>query len=164
MNKVLVIGIGNEDRGDDGAGIAVAKAIENSRLPDVAVRLESGEGLRLLTAWEGFERVILIDALESGSPPGTIHCLNPREHAIPFRIRSSSTHAFGLAQAIAMARSLDRLPPQLVIYGIEGRCFETGKGLSHEVKGAVRPLTQRLKTELQKGGTQPCMNSQSRRL
>lgn len=149
MDRTLVIGVGNEDRGDDGAGVAVAKAIQKSRLPGVMIRLESGEGLRLLAAWEGFERVILIDAVEGGSPAGAIHCLNPREQAVPSPIRSS-THAFGVAQAVAMAQRLDRLPPRLVIYGIEGRCFETGKGLSPEVEAAAHNARRLILEELRR--------------
>jgi hydrogenase maturation protease len=58
----------------------------------------------------------------------------------------SSTHAFGVAEAVELARELGRLPGRLEVYAIEGADFSAGAELSAEVASAVRTLTRRLRT------------------
>lgn len=130
----LIIGIGNEFRRDDGAGIMIARRTREICPPEVVVQEESGEGASLMEAWANFATVILIDAVSSGSPIGKIHRLNPLEGPIPTEFFHYSTHAFSIAEAVEMARALGRLPERMVIYGIEGNEFGWGTGLSPEVE------------------------------
>lgn len=141
--RVLVIGVGNELRGDDGAGIAVARQVRARGLkpgvlgpkPGVDVREHEGEPTALLEIWHGADAVVLVDAVRSGAPPGTIHRFELRGAPLPARWSgSSSTHAFALAEAIELARSLHRLPGRLVVFGVEGRTFAAGAELSPEVR------------------------------
>ncbi len=75
--KTLVIGVSNEYRGDDAAGLLVARRIGALNLPDVQVIENDGECTRLRDGWKEAERVILrvilIDAVQSGAASGTIH-------------------------------------------------------------------------------------------
>jgi hydrogenase maturation protease len=144
--RVLVIGVGNELRGDDGAGIAVARQVGARALkPGVRglkagldVREHQGEPTALLEIWNEAGAVVLIDAVRSGAPPGTIHRLEVGGDPLPARWSgSSSTHAFALVEAIELARSLHRLPAQLVVFGVEGRTFAAGAELSAEVRRAL---------------------------
>jgi hydrogenase maturation protease len=137
-SHILVIGVGNIFRGDDGVGPSVAARLRKLALPGVTVREQSGEGTSLMTAWENEAYVIVVDAVQSGSEPGTIHRLDVTETPIPAQFSSHfSGHAFGVAGAVEMARLLGKLPQRLIVYGVEGLTFDTGQGLSSVVADAV---------------------------
>lgn len=142
----LLIGIGNPDRGDDGAGPAAAGRLAGR----TALRIETntGDALALLDAWKDTDTVILIDAAAPAGHPGRIHRLDGGGE-LPRDLGLGSTHAFGLAQAIELARALGQLPPRLVIYAIEGERFDLGAGLSPEVAAAVAEVTDRIILEMQ---------------
>jgi hydrogenase maturation protease len=148
MSERLIIGIGNAFRGDDGVGLIVAQRLRALALPDVTVLEQSGEGTALVEAWKAAEQVIVVDALSSGSEPGTIHRFEAGQKPLPAHFSAGSTHAFGLAEAVELARQLDRLPPGLVIYGIEARDFAPGTGLSPEVETAAAALIEQIALEL----------------
>jgi hydrogenase maturation protease len=104
----------------------------------------SGDGAALLESWEGQEAVIVIDAVVTGGAPGTITVWDGTgAPAIPDSLRSS-THAFGVAEALRVARVLGRMPRRLRIYGIEGRRFDVGSVPSPEVAAAAERLARRL--------------------
>jgi hydrogenase maturation protease len=137
---VTIAGVGNDWRGDDAAGLIAARRLREL-LPGVRVVEVGGDASALLDAWTGAELAIVIDAVRSGAPPGTIHRL---DGGPPAAMRLGSTHAIGLAEAIALGRALGRLPARLELYGIEAASFETGAGLSPEVARAVEALCERL--------------------
>ena len=145
---VLIIGIGNEYRGDDGAGLVVARRIKELNLHDVRLMEASGEGAALMEAWQGAEAVILIDAVYSGGTPGTIYRFDARAESISAKFFHYSTHAFSVAEAIELARALDQLPPRLIVYGIEGQRFDAGVGLSAAVERATQEVVRRLLREM----------------
>jgi hydrogenase maturation protease len=145
--STIVIGIGNEYRRDDSAGLWVARQVKEMDLLDVRVLEASGEGTTLMEMWKGFGSVVLVDAVHSGSEPGTIHELDAHGRSIPTGFFHYSTHAFSVAEAIELARALDQLPPRLLIYGIEGEQFEAGAGLSPAVQAAV-PEVARMVREI----------------
>ena len=133
----MIIGIGNEYRSDDAAGLIVARRLKE-RLAGAAIVFEqSGDGLALIEVWLGAEMVIIIDAMMSGEAPGTIHRLDANTQPIPKSYFRCSTHAFGVAEAIELARALGNFPQRLVVYGIEGKNFAAGIGLSAEVEKAA---------------------------
>ncbi len=149
MSETLVIGVGNAYRGDDGAGIAVARKLAERKLPGVRVVEMNGEGTSLVEAWKDVPSVLIVDAVSSGAVPGTIHRFIPQEEPLPTDLKHHSSHSFGVAEAVEVARALGRLPPRLVIYGIEGSLFNDGQGLSPEVERATGKLADHLITELQ---------------
>jgi hydrogenase maturation protease len=144
----LVIGIGNAFRGDDGVGVLVARRLRELALSGLTVLEQSGEGAALVEAWTGTDRVIVVDAISSGGRPGTIHRLEVDRHPLPAHFSSSSTHAFGLAEAVELARRLDRLPASLVIYGIEGQSFNLGQDLSPEAEAAADKVVDQIVADL----------------
>jgi hydrogenase maturation protease len=146
--RILLIGIGNEYRGDDAVGLVVARRLKAELGARAAVLESDGEATRLMEAWEGADTVILVDAVSSGEEPGTLHRLDAHVQPIPARFRSPSTHAPGLAEAIELARALNRLPRRLIVYGIEGQRFEVGVSLSPAVEEAVPELVERLVQEV----------------
>ena len=123
---VLVIGIGNPDRGDDGVGPAIARRLR-VRVPSEARVLErSGDPLALIDDWDGIPSVIVVDAVAPIGEPGRIHRFDLTDGPVPIAFAPRSTHAFGVAETVELARSLGRLPGYLVAYLIEGERFETG--------------------------------------
>lgn len=145
----IVIGVGNESRGDDAAGIAAARLLK-SRLPfDIQVLEHCGEITALMDAWRGASYVILIDAVCSGVAPGTFHRLNAASTPVPNSIFPCSTHSFGVADAIEMARALHELPPSFVLYGIEAATFDEGAPLSWAVELAIRTVADQVQKEVQ---------------
>lgn len=141
-----MIGVGNVYRGDDGVGPAVAERIR-SRGGGIDVRRCEQEASRLLDAWNDAELALVVDAVSSGASPGTVHRFEPTREPIPSGSFRGSTHAFGVAEAVELARALGRLPARLVVFGVEGAVFEAREGLSPAVAAAVEPLVERLLEE-----------------
>lgn len=137
MIKTLIIGVGNSFRQDDRAGLAVVQQLATLAWPDTDYSEQSGEGTKLMASWQGYQQVYLIDAVSSDAPPGTIFRLNAQSQTVPAAFFNYSTHAFGVAEAIEMARVLGDLPPLLRVYGIEGADFGAGQELSPPVLQAV---------------------------
>jgi hydrogenase maturation protease len=135
--RILVIGIGNEYRSDDAAGLVVARRLRQLPLGNVTVIEESGEGTDLIESWKGADTVIIVDAASSGAKPGTIHRIDARAQRIPTGLLRYSTHAFSVGEAVELARAMNRLPPRMVVYGIEGERFDEGTVLSRAVQGSV---------------------------
>lgn len=145
----LIIGIGNEYRCDDAVGLIVARRLKERLADSVKVLEHSGDGAGLMEAWRGAEAVIVIDAVMSGAATGTIHRFDANAHPIPKDAFRCSTHAFGVAGAIELARALGNIPQRLMVYGIEGKNFAAGVGLSAEVERAVDEAAGRALTLIQ---------------
>jgi len=141
---VLVIGVGNDYRGDDGAGLLVARALFASGVAGMRVLELPGEGTELMDTWLGEKRVIVIDASKSGAEVGAIMRLDAIAAPLPAGFFNYSTHAFGLAEAVETSRNLGTLPEQLIIYAIEGSAFCQGDPLSAAVEEAVTSVVDRV--------------------
>ena len=135
--RILVIGAGNEYRSDDAVGLVVARRLRQLSLGNVTVIEASGEGTDLMESWKGADRVIIVDAASSGAKPGTIHRIDARAQRIPTGLLRYSTHAFSVGEAVELARTMNRLPSRMVIYGIEGERFDEGTVLSRAVQESV---------------------------
>jgi hydrogenase maturation protease len=145
----VVIGVGNEYRGDDGAGLAVATRLRGRLPDDVEIVACEQEPTRLVDAWRGAEAAVVVDAVASGAEPGTLHRFDAAREPLPARAFRSSTHAFGIGDAIELSRALGSLPPHLVVYGIEGAAFTAGVGLSDAVAAAVDRVAAVLVADLE---------------
>jgi hydrogenase maturation protease len=144
----IVIGIGNPDRGDDAAGRIVAHRLRNT-LPDgVDIVEEHGEATALMARLDGAAEAWLIDACSSGAAAGTVRRFDVAQTPLPHGAFGASTHGFGVAEAIELARILGQLPLRCVVYAIDGESFETGAPLSSPVAGAVADIVARLRAEI----------------
>jgi hydrogenase maturation protease len=147
----IVIGIGNEYARDDAVGLLVARKLKGRAPASVGIFEHGGEGAALMECWKNTAGVILIDATSSGATSGTIRRLEVASSPLPARQFGRSTHAFGLAEAIELSRSLHELPTRLVVYGIEGRDFSAGAGVTAEVAAAVETVAERVLQEIKSG-------------
>jgi hydrogenase maturation protease len=149
--SVMVIGLGNLDRGDDGAGLLVARGVRaaDARAEVIEVRDEAACLDALQTAGD----VIVIDAMRSGADAGSVRRIDLEGETLPLSFASRSTHALGLATAIELARALNGRLGHIVFYGIEGRTFDLGSTLSSEVARAVQSTTDAVLADLRRRET-----------
>jgi hydrogenase maturation protease len=145
---VRIIACGNPGRGDDGAGWLVVDRLRELGIEALGVRTTActGEITGLLNELHSDEDVILLDAVVTGAPAGTVH----RWDGIPpASLRySSSTHGLGVAEALRLALALGRVPKSVQFYGIEGKQFEPCSSPSPRVKQAAESLAQQIQTTI----------------
>lgn len=148
QSAIVIIGIGNEFGRDDAVGLVVARVLKEKGPPGVRIVEASGEPTSLIEMWNGADIVILIDAVRTGARAGTIYRVDAHAEPIPASLACHSTHAIGIVEAVELARVLNRLPPRLIIYGIEGRDFAVGIGLSQDVQAAADDVSMRIADEV----------------
>ena len=145
---VLIVGIGHRYRTDDALGCMVAASLQELNLHGVQCVEHDGEPASLIECWQQAESVILVDAVSSGAAAGTIYKFDLVTNPLPEDFNLYSTHAFGVPQAVELARALGKLPQEISFIGVEGACFDAGEGLSPIVAAAkedvVAELAQRL--------------------
>ncbi len=145
--KVLVAAIGNPGRGDDGIGALIAAQLAGRLPPDVALITRYGDILSLIDDWAGFDAAICIDAAAPMQAPGRIHRIDATYGELPLDLALTSSHAFGLAEAIALAATLQELPETVIVYAIEGVTFDGGAPMTPEVAAAAAEVTERVIAE-----------------
>jgi hydrogenase maturation protease len=138
---VTVVGVGNEMRQDDGVGLLVARRLRDMVPPGVRVEECGGEPMSLMECWEGSDILVIVDAVCGAAGVGTIYRLDATEgQRVPDHFFSCSTHDLGVSQVLELARALKKLPPQVIIYGIEASSFEHGAEMSPEVADAAESV------------------------
>jgi hydrogenase maturation protease len=138
--RCLVVGLGNELIGDDAVGIRVARVLERLTLPaGVEVHARPALGLDLIDVLSDWERLVLVDAMKTGRPPGTCTVLDLSEIGSLAQCPACS-HSFGVAEIVALAARLrpDVAPAKIVVVGVEARVLDRfGTALSDEVRAAL---------------------------
>jgi len=149
--KLLVVGIGNPDRGDDAVGALVVQAL-CGRLPaDVRVIERRSDMLGLIEDWSGCEGLVCIDAAAPLGRPGRIHRIDLHAGPLPKQFFSRmSSHDVGLAETIGLARTLQLAPRRIIVYAVEGGSFDSGAPPTPPVAAAVRVVAQRIVTEIRR--------------
>lgn len=149
---ILVLGIGNEWASDDGVGPEVVRRLadrwqEQGR--EVGNQFEfsvlAQPDLLLLDRIAGYTDLIVVDAVVSNSPPGTLHreIWEPGMLA-PRGVQRASSHGFGVRELLEMAAVMGKLPDSVELWGIEIASTEPGQGLSAEVEAAVDGVVKAL--------------------
>jgi hydrogenase maturation protease len=156
VSDALVVGLGSVDRGDDAIGPTVAGSVAGLGLAGVRVVVHE-DPTALIDLWAGHDLVVVVDAVRSGAPAGSLHRLETGADA-PALPRSAwagsgrgGTHAFGLAAAVELARALRRLPQRLVLVGVEAGRFDHGEPLTAPVARSVGTATARVAAEIEAG-------------
>jgi hydrogenase maturation protease len=136
----VIIGLGNEFRGDDAAGLAVIDQLRSRGLPGVRLIASDGDPVAMMDAWDGAESVIVVDAVVSGDTAGTVHIWHDSVPSASQSARSSS-HQLDLADTLALADALSRSPRGLVVIGIEAAVVAPGRSMTPEVLSGVDRAT-----------------------
>jgi hydrogenase maturation protease len=140
MMKTLILGLGNPLVSDDSVGLRVAEVLKQrlAGREDVEVSEDYWGGLRLMERLIGRRRAVIIDAVCSGAPPGSIHRLSP--DSIPTQ-RSASAHDVNLPTALEFGRQAGmELPPNedIRLVGIEAADILTfSEHCTPEVEAAI---------------------------
>jgi hydrogenase maturation protease len=140
MGTALIVCIGNDLAADDGVGHAVYHALEKVELPEgTRLKLLGVGGIDLLAVTEGEDNLVVVDAVQFGAAPGTLHVLDWEQ--LPCgEPRPVSGHGIGIREAIEIGWRLypEKTPRHVHLVGIEGKCFDLlGVKLSVEVADAV---------------------------
>ena len=146
--RVLVIGVGHPQRGDDALGWHLVDALRDRVPPNVEMRALSGEATALLEAWATADAVVVVDAMMSNSDPGRIRRFDAIREALPRSGFGVSSHGFGVVEAIELGRRLDALPGSLIILGVEGRDFNLGAPLSPPVLRSLDEVGEAVLSEI----------------
>ena len=148
-DRLHIVGVGSPF-GDDRLGWAAVETLQRSAAlaaaggGGISFAVLDRPGALLLAHWHDADRVIVVDAVRSGAPPGTRHRLEPDAWAAAEPV---SSHGFGLAAALELARALGDLPPHLVLYGIEIDPTCSGFCLSEPVRRSLPDLIQEIERE-----------------
>jgi len=148
--KTLVLGIGNPILSDDGVGIHVARRLKEMRPAGIAVEELAASGLELLDLVRGYERLVIVDAIQtSGGKPGDIHELV--EEDFEKSVHGSSPHGINIATALALGRRLvpQEMPSEVTFLAIEAEdlvnvCERLTPDVERAVDEAVRIILRRL--------------------
>ncbi len=144
--RIVVAGVGNELRRDDGIGPAAIAGLGAGLPAAVETVTLDGEPARLIEAWDGADLAVVVDACTSGAAPGTVHRIeDPSTGPIP---APSSSHGAGVAEAVRLGTALGRLPRRLVVLAVEGADFGPGPGLSEPVRAALTQVLAQLRQEI----------------
>lgn len=144
--RTLIAGMGNMLRLDDGFGVAVARRLQEDDLPPGVRVVEAGiGGISLVQEMlDGYDRLIVLDAVERDGEPGTLYVLEPRiddlgEYDPAARADFlADMHYATPERALILARALSVLPPEVLVIGCQpARCDDLGTELSAPVAGAV---------------------------
>jgi hydrogenase maturation protease len=144
MMPVVVIGVGNAYRSDDGVGPEVVNLLRDKGPAGVALEYSLGGTAELIDMWAGVRLAVLVDAVRAQpAHPGRVHHLVvPDMHTE--RIRAASSHGIDLGEAVELARVLDRLPERLELFAIEVDNVALGTGLSEPVAAAARRVADEI--------------------
>lgn len=151
--EILVLGVGSILMTDEGIGVRAVEELQRRfRFPDNVEVLDGGtSGIELLSYISGKDYLIIIDAVKSGSPPGTLVRVEGKDVPARFRTRLSP-HQLGISDLLAVATLNDEMPKELLLFGIEPKDIVMGIGLSDEVKANLGRLIDVVIDELRRVG------------
>lgn len=151
-----MLGLGNLLMGDDSSGVRVVQALqERYSFPDGVTVMDGGTlGLDLLPHIEGVDRLLVVDAVETGSPAGTLIRLSGDD--IPLALATKvSPHQMGLKDLLLVADLQGYAPKEMVLWGVQPGTVEMSMELSSEVEAAMASLSENVLHELVKWGVFP---------
>ena len=141
--KIILVGLGHEMHGDDEIGLEVVRRWSEEHAGDfsemeIQTRILESPGINLLGTIAGLDAAILVAAIRSGAPQGTVQILKD-QGLTAFEGSSRKKIRWGAAETLSLGRQLapEDLPEKLVLIGIEGAAFGLGEGLSPAVRAAI---------------------------
>jgi hydrogenase maturation protease len=148
---ILILGVGNILLRDEGVGVRVVEAMEPLALPP-EVELFDGAtaGLDLVDVLADRCKVIVVDAIDGDSDPGTVLRLTP-EDLVPQRDRGVSLHEIGVLETLTVAKQLGVAPQETIIFGVKPHDVGCGLDLSPEMTRIVPRIIGLVLAELENG-------------
>jgi hydrogenase maturation protease len=139
--KQKIIGIGNDFRSDDAVGLLVARKLKEL-YPDFDIIESDGNGVDLLSIFQEYDKVIIIDAAIADNPEdvGQIKEIKVTPDFNFSDLKIYSSHSFSLLEALKMGKQLSILPEELYLYLILSKNFSFGQEISEAVKKASEKI------------------------
>ena len=139
----LVLGIGNILIQDEGLGVRAVERLQTLySLPPEVRAVDGGVmGLDLLPYLEDAERVLILDAVQTGRPPGSVVRLEGPEIPTVLALKTS-IHQVGLQELLAVSRLRGTLPASITLWGMQPAALEISTELSHTVSAALDSLVE----------------------
>ena len=154
--SILVLGVGNLVMTDDGVGVIVVQRLQREyQLPAEVDVMDGGTlGLDILPRLENIERLIVVDALETGKAPGT--CVRLANNEIPLALETKlSPHQMGLKDLLSVSLLIGHAPQEMVLIGVQPDCIEMGTELTPVVEEQVDVMLAAVLRELKAWGIEP---------
>jgi hydrogenase maturation protease len=130
-------------------GVRVIQALRAQALPDDVEVVDGGtQGLGLVALMEGRQRLILVDAAEVGRSPGEFVRFTPQEARFLGTDSHLSIHAAGLREVLLLAQTLDVLPDEVIIFGVQPANLEWSSALGAQVQAALPRLVEAVLAEI----------------
>ena len=147
---LIVLGIGNTLRGDDGIGPHIIDELKKENLPDSIQLFDIGsDAFSIIDHFESKQPVLVIDCAQMGKEPGEIVKFDVKDENLPILDKAISIHGFGFADVYKMAHSLyDNI--QCIIIGVQPKSLEFNTGLSEEVKKKIPSIIKMVMEETNK--------------
>ena len=140
---LLVIGVGNRDRGDDAVGPVVCELVAAARPGAIETRVVEGSVLDLSTIWGPDDRVVIVDAAAPAGQPGRVTSVDALAQRLTAP-HTASTHTVDVGAAVELARGGRRQPAELSIGGSEGVSVGFGAPLDPRVRHAAQRVAARI--------------------
>jgi hydrogenase maturation protease len=147
-NKTVVLGVGNLLLSDEGIGVHVVNRLLKMALPPGVEVIEGGvDGLGLMSVVTTAERLIVVDAVKGGGPPGSIYRFDPEDIKSHPKFSKVSMHEIGILEVIRLSKLVGQIPKTTVI-GIEPKSLNMGMELSPEIEAKVPRIIELIFDEL----------------
>lgn len=161
MTEVLIIGLGNVLMQDEGIGVRAVEELESRyHLPEGVEAIDGGTtGTELLEPMRGVKHLIVADAINSKSPPGTFIRLVDDQVPAFFQTKISN-HQLGLSDLLGLLKITGGEPEHVTIIGVVPHKLENSMGLSPETEKAVGTMVQQLLDELKSIGIEPVLRDE----
>ena len=145
---ILVLGIGNTMLRDEGIGVRVAEKMMKMSLPPEVEVMDGGiKGLDLLYFIEGRKKVIVVDAVKAGAPPGTLFRFTDNDLAAK-KGTLRSAHGIDFSDVIAVARFTGTKPAEVIFLGIEPEDLSVSMELSPKIEEMIPILINLVMKEI----------------
>ena len=155
MTGTLVLGLGNLVHADDGVGVhAIERLLENPGVPPDVDLLDGGtQGLNLLSQISGVRRILVVDAVDAGQPPGTI--MRFEGSSLTGMPGKPSVHQLGFADLMVALQLIGGAPEEMVVLGVQPLSTEWSAELTPPVQAALEPLTKEVIQQLETWAQSP---------
>jgi hydrogenase maturation protease len=147
--RVLVLGLGNRIHSDDGIGIhAIYRLQRDPSVPPWATLMDGGtQGLSLAPHICGFQRLLVIDAIDVGEKPGTL--IKLEGDAVERMPGKPSVHLLGFADLMIAMKLMGESPGEVVVFGVQPQSTEWSTELTPPVEAALDQLVPAVIAQLQ---------------
>jgi hydrogenase maturation protease len=146
--RIVILGVGNLLLSDEGIGVHVAKKLMEMDLPPGVEVVEGGtDGFRLMNVVTGAARVIVVDAVKGGGPPGSIYRFDLKDAPTFPDAYKTSVHQIGILEVVHLSELIGEAPETTII-GVEPKSLEMGMELSPEVQAKVDRIIELVMEEV----------------